>query len=740
MNIRGKQVNLLIFGDMEKALKWLPYAQNILRHMVIVAPLTRSKLLAPESDVTIRVSVEPQRSANPHKIAIYADEGRGFILGLQGFNYELDDVDLSDWKTAILLKNNKTTLYWEPKKFRFKIAHKPPAALNYYVNTAGDKVYVTKDNILYRNGSILYDAVENLDNGVPVVNNETEIAIEKNNVLQAIVFNEGLGAHIVTNDNFTWNPEVPATGWKYVAGTLIKDGGAFEFLTMRETIAGAVQRWQTRVSLINQYPYFQQDMPETFTQILSTGDFVQTGGPTGTSNTVTWGPAGPMNMEIIETWDKVDPVNRASTGFIFGSDIVPSPTAGSFLYNKTDTESLVITLYSGIDFTQHRSMSVNAFVSSAIINWYGTWPLGDPLYPGQPAPPPTEHFYQQQPSFAGPIVYQGQQVGNPVGSDDGFHMENNASSTTSIKCPLLPKDIQNALVTITQAGINVQSGTFNNVLSVDLRAYGGMDLATLCTLVSGGTVSSVDVASKTTTYTLDIAARDYIYADFGENVFVYFEMLATGTTTNNVGGSILTFNLVLNYRGQDFIYQFYKLDSSLALSCATKPPDDISFGTAPIEAYFLVPNPPMPKTLFVPRWMHQGQCPYIAYTRASEVDPVKKKIEKMIFTMRFQLIRERRGINDAPPPAPPVFTETFYAPTIERVLGEHSVNTKFIFDKIEMLWPNVRFAIPYSTPDWVKRMQPGTWPSPPSNTWTYPDSGDFNINDADTAYGNVYRV
>jgi hypothetical protein len=185
----------------------------------------------------------------------------------------------------------------------------------------------------------------------------------------------------------------------------------------------------------------------------------------------------------------------------------------------------------------------------------------------------------------------------------------------------------------------------------------------------------------------------------------------------------------------------------MRLSAPEKPPDDINFGTLPTQVYFYNPNPAMPKIIFAPRWTHQGQCPYIAFTTADEIatTAVSKTIpDEMIFTMRVQVVRERRGFFEVPPGAlpPPQGTEVFFVPTIERVCGEYGIQTKALFDELEKLWPTIKFSLPGSTNDWIRALEPVDWPLVPEEfpPWDVPDAGIYDAPNYDTTISNVYRA
>jgi hypothetical protein len=168
------------------------------------------------------------------------------------------------------------------------------------------------------------------------------------------------------------------------------------------------------------------------------------------------------------------------------------------------------------------------------------------------------------------------------------------------------------------------------------------------------------------------------------------------------------------------------------LSYSERLPDDINFGTASTNLYFTFPSPKMPKPVFAPRWMVQGNCPYIAYATDDEDDA-------LLFSMRIQLVRERRGPGEPAATSPPTGTVQMRCPIIERICSEYGIPNSVWFD-LELLWPNIRFALPESGTDWVKNLLPEDWPVAEDQEYEYPSEGAYSNNDDDHVYTNLYRT
>jgi hypothetical protein len=728
-------VSLIFEGDIVEGSKWLPFAATHMYALLGSTPGTRTQILTPVEGIRIILTTWPK------KIFIQASIPGEFILCYRDFNYDLEAVGLGQWKTAIVLTADTD---WTTQRFGYPVASSPPKALLYYLTSKADN-YLTLGDSIYKNELKLYSDISGIDIKLPVAISDDLIIAESSSGLLPII--KGVAD---SDFEFTWNPNTLSTGWTYypeVYIDLTSEVPFFYFLTITETSAGAVQRWQATVTALPEAPWLNITSPETLTQIGVYGDFLFTGGGV-TSSDPPSGPSGALETRHAYKWEG-ELINWFFTGYIECDGYEPHVSGGyeSITYDKNKIDSLAVAIYPNKTFIQSREMTVSALLKNGTVDWVGLWAGPEPLWLDLIFPPTAKYVIRDTNLGAG-IVSAGTGFGNFMGTETGVTLTKTGTSLTKITCPDLPADMQEVIGTDSKTGTNMTSISF---ISVDTDDVGPLSLGSGPPLIRVDAAynvdpTSTDIIASITTITIQAKARDYIYCDFDERIFIYFEMIANGGQTNLVGNSDVTFSIVLNFRGQVFKKDIYRIVSEAPMSHPETTPDDFNFGTLAVEGRWANPNPRMPKIIFAPRWMYQGQCPYIAYTTLAEEagsDTARAKDSKMIFTLRFQLIRERRSIFEfTEPPSPPTGTERFFVPTIERVCGEYGLVAKTLFDEIEKLWPTVRFSIPGTTMDWIKNLQPDNWPLAPEPypPWGTPITGEFTPNDTDVATTNVYRV
>jgi hypothetical protein len=755
-------MTIYVYGDATEAAKYRSTVEHYLSEMTRTFGKTSQSYWRQLSD-TAKVHL---RLINGQPFAyLYVEEVlQGFVIGLQ--NSSILPEGFETWTLATLLQDVENV--WSMKKQPYHYGNKPiPSALPYSINPSNAVIFTYK-NLIYKAIKAWIPPNETpstyLD-GEPLYLDDNTLFLHRDKTVVPVINSlvEPIGWQSHDDLKYEWTDAslvadlhlgMLVTLWRYDSPPIVKHVGntlEFYFLMMNETIAFTVQRYQATLRASNNNPYLTLSTPTSLVQEWALGEFTQTAGRSYTtgSNPVT--PIGGLDEHGLCVWHKADGPEElwSVTGFAGAGCYATSSNYTNYTYAANGSNEATIALNSGLEFIVKRDMEATASGEGGSTNFYGTNDTGETIWRGNINVTDRTHGYIPT-SSDNTGTLPDEPIGNAGASEGGELLTANSdSASTSIKCEQLPADVQKTTHTGTRSGQSIESYKYTKgypTPSTDVN-WGGDYRMTLYTYAPTESTIQTIIRNSSHTVNTTVEARDYIYCDLEEQVFIYIELDATGTYANGVGSSEVAIRFCLNYRGHVFkqdIYS-YTMDSSIFVN--TKNPDDVNFGTAATEVRFTVPSPYMPKLIFAPKWTTQNQCPYIAYRTLAEIGTLDKNgntiPDEMLFTMRFQLYRERRELDDSPflpteAIVPPEGTVTLKVPTIEHTTRTHGFQVKSLFDNLELLWPTVSFSIPDST-DWLADVLPVDWPRPISDD-DEPTTGIFTKNSGDLSTWNIYRT
>lgn len=205
------------------------------------------------------------------------------------------------------------------------------------------------------------------------------------------------------------------------------------------------------------------------------------------------------------------------------------------------------------------------------------------------------------------------------------------------------------------------------------------------------------VGWKTATCGATAFARDYIYSDRTNQVFVWIESEIVSVTTNELvspitGSSSLVIRACVHFNGSTHSTTLYSESRAIPCPLSRTTPWGIGFGTSGLSFWWTEPGRPSP--IYAPKWQDQGMCPHIAYTVTGEGPDGEPVAPRMALHMRTQLTMTKRSVDQPDPPSlPDVFT--FQPFMVEQALREFGFATLAIFNALEAA-PTI---ISFSTPD-----------------------------------------
>ena len=211
----------------------------------------------------------------------------------------------------------------------------------------------------------------------------------------------------------------------------------------------------------------------------------------------------------------------------------------------------------------------------------------------------------------------------------------------------------------------------------------------------GGSLASVytNVGEKIGTNTIHAYARDYIYSDRTNEVFMWVEAEVISAATNEVlelGSSSVAIRTCIQFNGEVHKADIYAQSFGTPKSLGTLPPWGIGFGTS--ELFWGYHQPVRPAPIYAPVWQDQGLCPFIAYTTPSE--HAEGVVPRIAAFFRLQLCRTVRGPDEPEMVVLPECT-AFYPYMVEQLLTHYGgVNNAVIFNAFEAAPTIVKLAAP----------------------------------------------
>ena len=754
-------MTIYIYGDQQEAAKYRSTVEHYLNEMSRNFGKTSQSYWRQLSD-TAKVHLRLV-NGDPYAYLYVEEVLQGFVIGIQ--NKSILPEGFEAWTLATLLQESGA---WSKKKQPYHFGNKPiPSALPYSVNPSNDVIFTYK-NLIYKALKSWIPPNETpstyLD-GEPLYLDDNTLFLHRDKtvvpVINSLIDPVGWQSH--DDLKYEWTDAslvadlelgMLVTLWRYDSPPIVKRIGntlEFYFLMMNETLSFTVQRYQATLRASNNSPYLTLSTPTSLVNEWYIGDLYQTNGRVYTEGGNPETPTGGIDPHGLCVWHKgADPNALWSvTGFAGSGCYATSPNYTTYTYVASGTNETTITLNSGLEFTVKREMAATASGGAGLTHFYGTNDTRETIWYGNINATDRTHGYIPTSGS-----WEGTAPDEPIGNvgaieDDELLTGNNDTAATSITCIKLPADVQKTTHSGSRSGQFIESWRYNKGYpdpSTDVNC-GGSSLMTLYTYAPNSSVTPLTISNSSNAFDTTVEARDYIYCDLDEQVFIYIELDATGTHANGVGSSEAAILFCLDYRGHVFKQDIYKYTMDASIYVNVKMPDDVNFGTAATEVRFTVPNPAMPKLIFAPTWTTQSQCPYISYRTLSEIGTLDKNgntiPDEMLFTMRFQLYRERRALDDSPilpteAVVPPEGTVTLKVPIIEHTARTHGFQVKSLFDNLELLWPTVSFSVPAST-DWLADVLPADWPRPISDD-DEPTTGTFTQNSGDLSTWNIYRT
>jgi hypothetical protein len=746
-------MTIYVYGDATEAAKYRSTVEHYLNEMTrTFGNTSRNQNYWRQLSDTAKVHL---RLINGQPFAyLYVEETlQGFVIGLQ--NGEILPEGFDPWKRATLLQE---TGAWSKKKQPYHFGNDTtPSALPYSINPSNEVIFTYKNSIYkslktwilpdetpsaYLDGEPLY-----LDDNTLFLNKAKAIVPVINSLVDPI----GWKAH--DELKYEWTDAVIIsdlslgvliTRWRYDAQPSIKRMGdtiEFYFLMVNETLVGTIDRFQKTVIASTMPPYLSISSSTTKEQDGQPADFIPTAGRQYTTggepsasggmgsggSLVEWKRDAPSDVDPDATWSVV---GQKGSGVL-----AQGVNYTTYTYSASGSNEKTVTLNAGLSFILKREMEASATGTNGGANFYDTNDTGKTINVSGFDLPPGAGF--------GLIAIE------------YYDRLDSYSDTASIniECQQLPKTMLSVNQASHKNGDNTLSRTYSYVVDPPTSGvnYGaGDEDSRYYTPATRVTLPSTTIYYLNYTWNTDIEARDYIYCDINERVFIYIEFVATGAyvydgDVGNTGLTDMTLKLCLDYRGQLFSQSIYERTVAPAIYIVKRPPDDINWGTQSLNTRFDIPQPKMPKHLFAPLWTSQGQCPHIAYRTLEEIGTLDKNgntvLDEMLFTLRFQLLYERwetDGYEHWETPKSPSGTVLLKIPIIEEAVRHHGLSTGDFFYNIGLLWPTVSFSVPAST-DWLVDVLPADWPRPISND-DEPTTGIFTKNSGDLSTWNIYRT
>jgi hypothetical protein len=766
-------MTIFVYGDQTEAAKYRSTVEHYLSEMTrIFGQTSRNQSYWRQLSDTAKVHL---RLINGQPFAyLYAgDNLQGFVIGLQNGAILPEGFDV--WKLATLLQDAGT---WSMKKQPYNYGNDPPSPLPYSI-APDNTVIFTYADAQANKGATIYkklkvwippdDPPSTYLDGEPLCLDDNTLVLHRDKIVVPVINSviDPMGWKVHEEFKYEWTDEIIVsdlelgmlvTLWRYDSPPIVRRFGTslkFYFLLMNETLVATVQRFQLTLNASLLAPYVVAEGLTTEARQEAGSEFIQSAGRTFTSGGEPSSSIGGMDAHGLCVWGGGgDGALWSIIGFAGAGNWGTSPNYSSWTWAASGTNTSTIALDSGLDFTVKRDMSASASGGSGTTSFYGTNDTGGTIWLGNLDVDTRTHGYvPSSSSWEGTLP--GDPVGNVGATEAGDRLDANSdTASTCITCLQLPADIQKTTHSSRRAGYCLEAYKYNkayNIPSSDVN-WGGDPRYTLYTYSRTSSTTYTILQQSYLEFKTTIEARDYIYCDLDERVFMYIELVATGTYaadfgSSGIGSSDFTLNFCMDYRGQKFSKAIYSGTMATSIFIPVKFPDDVNFGTAATEVRFTVPNPAKPKLIFAPKWTTQNQCPHIAYRTLSEIGTLDSKgkpiPDEMLFTMRFQLYRERRVLDDSPlfpteAVVPPEGTVTLKVPLIEHTARTHGFQVKSLFDNLELLWPTVSLSIPEST-DWLADVLPADW-SRPSSDDDEPTTGTFTKNSGDLSTWNIYRT
>lgn len=503
-----------------------------------------------------------------------------------------------------------------------------------------------------------------------------------------------------TLDNlFTWAPTVASGATRFDAGVrYTHEDDLAEYLTLGLTVAGALQVRRAALTLLN-IPPWASSTGELMSQVDVPGAVVSSGGYTSTDVVTPTSPVYGLQDESARVcgWQYAHTV-QTFAGLFIGGDLVTDDEETHYHYERTlDGSAPNINLFGGIAASMSRQVVINSLLTVGNIFWSNTW-NGSPVWTAGSSPDVSEYlgysYYQSPPAgldtsginSGDPIIFATQEIGGILDEQDTSAVETSLSTGQVIFSSTTVHSTDHSEITAVERTPDTPPSSY----SVGNKFYSdpgpGPDLNTNWNAFVYPTQSFLpDLARENRLETIEVdgVARDYIYFDGENDVYVWLESTLAGLKTYTytlAGGSISNsttgfFNLSIVLKASSGATTF--TGTSRAFNHATPATANLvspsGIDQSNINRVWRHVAPLLAYPIFAPRWMEQGACPHIAYTTAAEnavaAAHTPPQLARLLASFRLQIsLLSRPPLTDLTPIADAAIV---CAPMMEQLLTHH---------------------------------------------------------------------
>lgn len=506
---------------------------------------------------------------------------------------------------------------------------------------------------------------------------------------------------------FDWDPTFASGARLFQGGTRYKhvDERA-EFLTLGLTTAGALQVRRAELTLARSSPWFTST-GELASQINVPGLLFSSSGYNSTADIVptdTIYPLQDANAKVCGWIYPGKPLGSPSpdSSFshnVYGADLSAGSAISHYYYTRSLSAVDSVTLFSGIIAACDRDVTINAEFTTGNVLWENTWSAGR-VWTASATPSEGEYSdysYYQVP--AADISSPSINLGTPVNL-----------ATQEIGGELTESDTSTSLTTLSTGETLFDTTTTHSVTHKEINAVERYPLAPYSTYAVGsreyyhdagggifeprwtgwdGFVYPLqgirpDLIRETRIEQIDVAgtARDYVFFDKENEVYVWFESTMSGHSTQTytrVGSTIsestsgsLSVSITLKASSPAGEFSGTTRVFSSAVACTANLISPPGISQEGVNRVWKHVSPLMAYPIFVPLWMEQGGCPHIAYSTAEEnaaaaaITPTPQ-LARFLASFRLQISLMSR-VGDI---VPIEGATTTYAPMMEQLIGHH---------------------------------------------------------------------
>lgn len=473
------------------------------------------------------------------------------------------------------------------------------------------------------------------------------------------------------------------------------------------TPPGALQRRQATVQLLGAPPWY--DAPTAgFAQINARVEVRNPGGYTLSTTVDRDEPIAPLRSTnaaaIAGIYAWIETGVTPLTGVMHGENLVPSTPYNRLEYIRdiVGPDNVSVEIFPGISATLFRAANItmaHEYTFSTI--WYNAWPAG-PIYnaggvPGTSAA--AVNSFAASPMLGGPSTLTGDRT-TIAKYERGGKMEESDTTTS--------------LISLSVGGVIYDASTTHALTHTQLAQLesdpppGPQSIGALGTYYSpdsgetffptfwpfvryldAGYLPDRGDERRVESVSVIASAKDYVYFDMQNNVYLWFETKLSGSWTQQSEGTIIEggdssssssstrslsieIQVVLSSPHTGEVRQsVLTFEPDAAPTVYLILPENTNQDVSGRTFKYVTPSGPQP--MFAPKWMHQGACPYIAYTTEAEASSAAAAglsfVRRLLASFRLQIVFQGR----------PLFAELaaipgaqiVNLPMMEQLLGNH---------------------------------------------------------------------